>query len=285
MVMEGIQPISLSSFLAEVFQADFPLTGSGESYGNCGSYFTVGCLNVEEHVGMNLDGVDMDGKVYLERHKRSCHRPLCPICWEDWANREKDKAAERLHAFVLKGRNLKPIHITVSVPHVDYGLSLQKMREKSYAALKRVHCIGGMMIYHSKRKRLDGSKYFSPHFHIIGYGWITDVHQNFNESGYVVKNLRVRKTVEGTIFYQLSHCGISEKHHTVTWFGALSYAKLHVKYHESEDPTCPLCHERLRTLVWIGSGECPVPEIEGAAFFDNPSNWMEKPRAPWIGEY
>jgi hypothetical protein len=118
-MLKGILPISQSSFSEGSFLADFPLVGSGEGYSNCGSYFTVGCLNVEEHVGSNLDGVDMEGKAYLEKHKNSCHRPLCPICWGDWANHEKDKATERLRVFVLKGRSLKPIHAIVSVPYVD----------------------------------------------------------------------------------------------------------------------------------------------------------------------
>jgi hypothetical protein len=268
-----------------VFPADFDLVGSGEAYGNCGSFFTVGCLNVDAHQGMNLDGVDMEGKAYIERHKQSCHRPLCPTCWPDWDNREKDKAATRLKAFVLKGRSLKPIHLIVSVPEADYGLSVPEMREKVYRALKRVHCLGGMMIYHSKRERKsDGSWYFSPHFHIVGYGWIQDVRKNYLESGYIVKNVGIRKTVEGTIFYQLSHCGISAKHHAVSWFGALSYGKLHVRYDEKEDPMCPICHERLRRLLWIGPGKCSLPEIDGGVFYDDPSNWMEKPRTRWIGE-
>lgn len=268
----GILPISQSSFLA-----DYPLTGSGESYALCGTFFTVGCLNVAEHLDTNLDGVNMSGKAYLERHKTTCHRALCPICWPDWANREKDRATERLKAFVLKGRVLKPIHLTVSVPNADYGLSLQGMREKAYRSLKMVHCIGGMMIYHSRRKNLDDVWYYSPHFHIIGYGWIIDVRRNYELSGYVVKNIGVRKTVEGTIFYQLSHAGISEKHHTITWFGCLSYAKLHVKYKEKEESICPICQERLHRLIWIGEGECELPDFEGVAFFDNPDNWMIKP--------
>ena len=280
-MVEGILSISQSRFSGRAVLADFPLTGSGDAYANCGSYFTVGCLNVEEHKGMNLDGVNMEGKAYLERHKVSCHRPLCPICWEDWANREKDKASLRLRSFVLKGRNLKPIHLTVSIPHSDYALSLQKMREKTYDALKRVHCLGGMLIYHSRRKCHTPYEYFSPHFHVLGYGWIVEVRQNYVYSGYVVKNFRIRKTVEGTIFYQLSHCGIAERKHTITWFGALSYNKLHVESVEKEKSVCPLCHEELHQLIWIGEGKCPLPDVEGMAFYDSPSNWIVKPSRLW----
>ena len=269
----GILPISQSSF-----SDDYPLTGWGEKYANCGTFFTVGCLNVEEHNGMNLDGVSMEGKAYLERKKVSCHRPLCPTCWTDWANREVKKAKRRLEAFVLKGRNLKPIHLTVSVPVLDWGLSLVEKRKKVYRALKMVHCLGGMLIFHPKRQKENGEWFYSPHFHVIGYGWIVDVRANYVHSGYIVKNIGVRKTVEGTIFYQLSHCGISPEHHTVTWFGALSYGKLHVSKGEVEKSECPICGGELHRLTWIGKGECCLPDVEGVGFFDDPQNWVHLPR-------
>jgi hypothetical protein len=276
--MKGILPISQSSFygltVKSGFLADFPLTGSGEAYASCGSYFTIGCLNVDGHKGMNLDGVSMEGKAVLQRVKRSCHRPLCPTCWEDWANREVTKSRGRLDAFVLKGRSLKPIHITVSVPRSDWNLDLNVMRKKVYRVLRDVHCLGGLLIYHPKRQTELKSWYFSPHFHIIGYGWILDVRANYYRSGYVVKNIGIRKTVEGTIFYQLSHCGISPDHHTVTWFGALSYGKLHVVYEEEDPLCCPLCGQKLKRLMWIGKGACPLPDVEGVTFFDDPDNWI-----------
>jgi hypothetical protein len=273
----GILPISQSSFHGE---SDFPLAGSGEALSTCGSYFTVGCLNVEEHKGMNLDGVNMEGKAVLQRVKRSCHRALCPMCRDDWSDRECKKAVQRLRSFVLKGRSLKPIHVIVSVPRSDFSLPFVDLRKKTYKVLKAVHCIGGMMIYHPKRKGYGDSWYFSPHFHIIGYGWIVDVRATYVHSGYVVKNVGIRKTVEGTIFYQLSHCGVSPKHHTVTWFGALSYGKLHVVYREKDDRLCPLCGNKFRRVMWIGKGACPLPDVEGVVFFDESSNWVR-----WRVEY
>jgi hypothetical protein len=152
------------------------------------------------------------------------------------------------------------------------------MRKKVYGALKRVHCLGGMLIYHPKRQnKHDGSWYFSPHFHALGYGWLMDIRRNYVNSGYIIKNVGIRKTVEGTIWYQLSHCGISENRHAVTWFGALSYAKLHVKYVEKKRETCPICGNRLKRLIWVGEGDDPVPDVEGIGFFDESANWILKP--------
>ena len=270
----GKSPIPFSKGILPISQSSFSLVGSGESLATCGSYFTIGCLNVEEHEGMTLDGVNMEGKAYLQRVKRSCHRPLCPICWQDWANREVRKAVTRLEAYRLKGRSIKPIHVTVSVPLVDWGLSLPELRKKVYRVLKRVHCHGGMLIYHPFRQNLRRVWYFSPHFHILGYGWIVDVRANYVHSGYIVKNIGIRKTLPGTIFYQLSHCGVSSERHAVTWFGALSYGKLHVRYDLEKELTCPLCRGKLHRLMWIGKGQMPLDDIEGVAFFDDAENWV-----------
>jgi len=294
----GILPYSQSTFYGDSskawksgFLADFPLVGSGVEYSSCGQIFAVGCLNVEAHKGMNLDGIDMTGKAVIKYVKNSCHRPLCPKCWSDWANRECDNSKKRLDAFVLKnhgGKRLKPIHVIVSIPHEDYGLSLQKLRKKTYRALKRVGLLGGMLIYHPKRKKKAGEWYFSPHFHVLGYGWLRDVKRNYVHSGYVVKNVGVRKSVRGTIYYQLSHAGISEKFHTVTWFGKLSYNKLRVPKIEKEEQICPLCGQKLRRLIWIGKDDDFIAsmheEVESGFYFEDASNYAYKPKKRGFSE-
>jgi hypothetical protein len=263
---------------------NFPLVASDKAYWDCGKIFAVGCLNVEAHQGMNLDGVDMTGKAVVKYVRNSCHRALCPICWVDWANREAKKAVRRLDAFVLKnhgGKRLRPIHVVVSLPRFDYFLPFDKMREKSYGVLKHVNLLGGMMIYHPRRKKKSGEWYYSPHFHVVGYGWIRDVRHVYVYSGYVVRNLGVRRSVKATVFYQLSHCGISEDYHTVTWFGCLSYNKLRVPKIEDEPSVCPLCGQRLRKLLWIGKDENFVgwmhEEVESGFYFEDPTCYMYKP--------
>ena len=271
----GILPISQSTVYGVPLE-DVPLVGSGESKLGCGSFFTVGCLNVDGHKGMNLDGVNMDGKGYFERHVRSCHDPLCPVCWGSWASRETKKAKKRLDVFSLKGRSLLPIHVTVSVPRDDYDKSLLVLRLKCYKALKSVHFLGGMVIFHPRRKDLKGEWYFSPHFHALGYGWITDVRKNYIASGWIVKNIGVRKTVEGTIWYQLSHAGVPEKRHVVTWIGALSYNKLKISPDPEEKHVCPVCGDPLRHVFWVGPGEDLSPDVDGFVFWDDPSNWQAR---------
>lgn len=283
---EGIPSIRQSSFHVEsVFPADFETTGHGEKRELCGSFFTFGCLEAHLHVGLeapegivyqqDLSGNPLDHLAYFERRKYSCKRQACPLDWKDWASRETSRAMRRLLAFKLKGRNLKPIHVMVSVPHADYLLTLSEMRSKVYKMLKRVHLLGGMCIYHSKRWS-DGVPYFSPHFHILGYGWLTDTRKNYVASGYVVKNLRVRKTVAGTIWYQLSHAGYHEKHHTVTWFGCLSYNKLKLPKEDEKEKEhiCPFCKSALRQLVWMGEDPHGLPDQDGFCGYGDAQGWI-----------
>lgn len=283
---EGILSIRQSSFPSirqSSFPADFETTGHGEQRDSCGVFFTKGCLESHLHESMDLpkgvclqiglDGKSVEYGVYYERWVHRCFRQACPVCWEKWAFREMNRATRRLLAFKLKGRNLKPIHVVVGIPHADYGLGIAEMRKKVYRALKTVHLLGGMCIYHPKRWK-KGIAYYSPHFHIIGYGWLTDVRKNYIASGYVVKNLRIRKTVEGTIWYQLSHAGVHPKHHTVTWFGCLSYNKLRIPKDEPEEHCCPFCMGKLKQILWIGDGDCPVPNVEGFKGYGDAQGWV-----------
>lgn len=290
-------PISQSTNSEMKLLTDFPLTASAEPYSNCGTYYTKGCLNVKDHHAKNtlLDGYhpEHEGSVYIRRFRNSCHRALCPKCWEDWANREKDRAVQRLKAFKIKGKKLKVVHLVASVPQKDYFLSIDQMRKKAYKSLKSVHALGGMLIFHPKRKRCVKCKrpkpfkknrcvcgsygfewYFSPHFHILGYGWIYDVRKSYFSNGYVIVNLGIRKSVEGTIFYQLSHCGISTKKHTITWFGALSYNKIKVIYKEKEDYRCPLCSNKLRRVIYRGQNKEVFENL--IEFYDNEADWYYK---------
>ena len=67
--------------------------------------------------------------------------------------------------------------------------------------------------------------YYSPHFHIIGFGWLEPWQ---TASGWIVKNIGVRGNTpkDHRIFelarYQLSHCGVNSAFNSYTWIGALS---------------------------------------------------------------
>jgi len=267
-----------------LFPADFNTTGKGERKDDsCGVFFMRGCLETELHAAMvppkkvaaqiGFDGKTVPFGAYYERWVHSCFRQACPFCWKKWAARETKRAARRLRAFKLKGRNLKPIHVVVTIPYADFGLTLREMRVKVYRILKKLNILGGMCIYHPDRWR-NVFAYFAPHFHIIGYGWLGDTRRNYKASGYVVRNLRVRKSIEGTIWYQLSHAGFAAKHHTVTWFGCLSYNKLKVPKEKPEEHLCPFCMGKLKQVLWIGDGDCPLSSVEGSRGYGGAQGWV-----------
>jgi hypothetical protein len=254
------------------------LPGHGQARFDCGSFFTLGCLESRAHVQTRLDGVEVAGKVYLKRKRVSCGRPECPVCYESWASREAHRIDYRVSQFKTR---MKPIHVTVSPSRKDWALSISEMRKKMYVLSGKVGFFGGSCIFHPFRQDdFTNSWHFSPHFHLIGFGWIVDTAAEFRLSGWIIKNVGVRESVQSTAFYQLSHCGVyygEGRKHSVTWFGRLSYNKLRVLPEPPQKDVCPLCGRELFKVVWIGGGTYPLPDEE-AEFWVDPGGWTYGPR-------
>lgn len=255
----------------------FLLPGHGSSRGSCGQYFTVGCLE--------------DG--YIEKHIKTCMRADCPICRQKWAGRLAGKAEYR----ISQVGGLGPAkHIVVSLPQADFGLvqtDYPGLRRKVYKIVKRVGVKGGCLIFHPFRRRCPrcgtvpekGHKtclfcgnywfewYFSPHFHIVGFGWVEGTAKEFLRSGYVVKNVGRRKSVGGTVLYQLSHAGVHLRYHVLTWFGSLSYNKLKVEPEIREGNRCPVCGAPLLPCAWFGDGDDPLEDQGEGEYWVDPEGW------------
>jgi hypothetical protein len=286
---QGILPLATYSFDGWV------LPGHGEPYVDCGNLLVFGCLDVEAHNQARIDGVDVVGKVFVKMKKRTCLRPSCPTCYEKWAGRGAKRIEARISQYKGSG---KAIHLMLSVPHSLYHVPLVDLRRKAQGIARQVGFFGGSCIVHPFREHCiychepkdtqtercpkcgcsEFSWYFSPHFHMIGMGWIQGekVKRIYNEQGWVTKNLGIRDSVGATALYQLSHCGIHEHHDSVTWFGAMSRNKMKTIPDVQEKETCPLCGAELVPLVWVGEGEMPFQD-EGE-FFDKRSNWMRGTR-------
>jgi len=176
--------------------------------------------------------------------------------------REANKATRRIEKYEkLSGKKAK--HIIVSVPKWEYGKSKKELAKESYKILKDIGCIGGTIIFHSFRYNKDFREWcYSPHFHVIGFGWIESVVENYQRNGWIVKNKGVRESTFATIYYQLSHAGIKKNNHALVWFGDLSYSKLKVEKEEIERNICPYCHAKLRQVVPYGLFSIKPPDIE-----------------------
>ena len=273
--------------------------GTGERLEDCGKTLVFGCLNVEDHVAMDhtIDGSENHaGKVFVDLRRHSCMRLECPVCYEKAAAREAKRIDHRMKAWKSRG---KPIHFVVSVPKNFWYLSLEQLREKAYKLARSVGFWGGSCIPHKQREHCkicgepkDGFEkrcvncgcgefvwYFSPHFHMIGYGWISGekVAKENEWSGWINKNVGVREGADGvfkTAMYQLSHCSTKKKRHTVTWFGAMAYNKLRVEKEIVEKKVCPLCGSELEPLIWVGEGVMPL--VEEGEYYDDAENWRRR---------
>ena len=268
---EGILPIAKSIITEWGFE--WLLPGHGNAYSDCGKWRSKGCLNVEKHVQQGLD-VDMAGKVFVRRYQRTCMRAECPVCYESWAGKEAGKIAWRLQHSPKQG---KPIHLIVSPPAQDWMfMSYSELRKFAYEFAKYSGFKGGSCIFHPFRQDKTAKKWvFSPHFHMLGFGWIECTDEISAFTGWIVKNAGVRKSVAGTALYQLSHAGIHKKYHTVTWFGALAYNNMEkVPPMPEKEDVCPVCGNQLQPLYYFG--DVKIPDEKGDFWFE-PEGWMVKP--------
>jgi len=245
------------------------LPGTKEKHDWCGLWQTKGCLNVEGHQKQ------YEQKIFVKQYRRSCFRSMCKECYKKWIGRESNKATRRIEKFEeVSGKNAK--HIILSVPSWDCGLSLKELRKKAYPILREIGCIGGTFIFHPFRFNSDSRRwYYSPHFHVIGFGWIigSNVSDSYQKNGWIIKNKGFRDSVFATFYYQLSHCGVRKGFHALTWFGDLSYSKLKLEK-EPDTSVCPACQRKLIPIYYDGVHSGIPPDEEGGYFVDS-SDWYE----------
>lgn len=279
---------------------EYRLVGNGQRTNEkCGKFYGFyGCLNVDLHDKITLDGVSHKGKVFVRKFFHSCDKPTCPICFKrGWAVREAS-AIERRLAQCSKRFGVVE-HIIISVPEADYGLSFEKLKAKTIKILANRGVHGGVLIFHAFRYRNSEEAfrkcapmgwYWSPHFHCLGYiksgyskcrhcikssmaclscdGFEGRTRRCYEKeggrsgSGYIVKVAGKRKSIHGTAWYQLNHSSfkVSSKRPVIaTWFGTCSYHKLKVTKDKKEGTLCPICQHELEKLHYVG--ERPIKEI------------------------
>jgi hypothetical protein len=116
-----------------------------------------------------------------------------------------------------------------------------------------------------------------------GYGWIfkipTDKYGRVQE----------RKTVFGTMWYQLNHATIvknDKRSSVVTWFGVCSYKRLKLKKGDRKNrDVCPICQHELVDIMYVGNDpkslrfDSKISEWEELLFDkDGSPNWIIKPK-------
>jgi len=244
----------------------YTLPATKISHSWCGSWSWLGCLNMDGHVR-----TEAENKAFIKTFQRHCFRASCEECAKNWMSRESNKSASRIGIYEQKtGESAK--HIVISPPHYLKNKPVSELRKEAYKILKNVNAKGGCMVVHPFRKYEQTNFSYSSkwvwfqsiHFHVVGFGWIDNVAENYKKSGWIVKNLGVRKSNFGTIRYILSHAGVKKGSHTLTWFGELSYSKLKVPDYVNEERLCPYCSENLTQVLPMDetTGEPPPQQIE-----------------------
>lgn len=242
------------------------LPGWGQSKDDCGEYLkATGC---PDHGHPTVTGVKHTRKVILKH----CFNPECPICYIPWAIREGSSAAARMraaeHLYRRNGVDLQDArHFTFSPPQ-EQATELMKTREgykrlKSYVIklIKKSGIKGGAVVFHSHRVNKYKQLYISPHFHVVGYGYVEETKQFHKASaGWVYKNMGVRASLAGTLIYAMDHCGLSYEPgqkkrigHALIWFGLLAYNKIIKDSIIKEEKTvpCSACSEDLHEFALV----------------------------------
>ena len=194
------------------------------------------------------------------------------------------RLVSELETMIQGRKRFRPVHFVLSPPQDVKDLSIagyRKLRDLAYRIARESGIWGGAAVFHPYRLRcsrcgstipeyqkecpkclaLEKEWFWSPHFHVVGFGWLEGTKEGFSRHGWIVKNLGVRKSVFATFQYLLSHAGVSRVH-TTTWFGKLAYRKLpNVFVLPSIPEICPICGRFLHPLKWIGVGDPPLLEF------------------------
>ena len=214
----------------------FSLPGQGTPADGCGDAVPYHCRT-------------HDRGFWVRSH---CNERTCPSCYERWAKKAARKASLRVSwgakvvtqqrlAAGLTGRP-RLVHVVVSIPELE-GWDVPDYRQACYSLCQEHNIVGGVAVIHPFRKDDYDAQYVPDghvHFHVVGVNF-EDIPPGGRD--YIDKHLVIFKVipdaeygdyrgfrsglaVEREIQYLLSHAGVAEGVHSLTYFGALAYNKL-----------------------------------------------------------
>lgn len=232
-----------------------------------------------------------------------CGRQTCKECWPTWAHRAAERSADRIRGYVdASGTKYDPWWTVISPPTASESLPEgQKTIDLLYKELDDNLDILGVTaveiithpfrIYNSRmREAIEGAKakginkyewclqqphprdylYWSPHFHVVGFGFLMDSVSFNKATGWIYKKLRHRPLadLERTLYYLLSHAWYWGPHkRAVRYKRGLSPVNLRVdeeKHYQIE--RCPICNEPIRKMPVDGNGEYWFQDILNAPY-------------------
>ena len=228
----------------DVRHQGWKLPASDEPHDWCGLWKTIGCNNADLHEKLGKGRL-----TYVKQFRRSCYRAVCKSCYTKWIARQANVSTRRIERYFEKSKQ-KPIHLILAVPHSQYYVPVKLLRQRMSHILKLGNIHGAAVVFHPfKFRKTENRWYAAPHFHLVGFGKSSDIKNAFGRYGWYVKEAGERDSVFQTFCYLLSHCGIQKGYQAVTWFGSLSYSKLHVEK-EPRITKCPLCNGEFEEIYY-----------------------------------
>jgi len=237
-----------------------------DKYDWCGIWVTLGCLKDKLH-----EILGKGRRVYIKQYQRSCYRRSCVKCYVKWIAREANRGTRRIEDYAKK-TGKKPIHLMLLIPTSQYGLPYSMLKKRMNEILKKANWEGGAVIFHPFKFKDGRQWYYSPHFHLVGFGSRDKIARAFGRYGWYVKIGEERKSVFQTFCYLLSHCGIRKGNRSVIWVGELSYSKVPSEK-EPKITCCPVCRGEFVPVYYEGVHPIVPPERHYEGLVDSDGGW------------
>ncbi|MBS1267545.1 MAG: hypothetical protein MAG458_00249 [Nitrosopumilus sp.] len=254
----------------EVEFEGFTLPAQAQAKAYCLKWVSWGCDNTKEHP---------KNKHYAEHEIKTCKVASCPKCFESWINRQANRSTRRFSKFVEKKQyNFR--HIILSPPSNQVEkMSYNSMKKMLSIVLKIANIKTCAVVFHPFRfqDQRKSMPYFSPHFHLLAYGKVTNTTEFHNKTkfgtnnGWLIKNkgnMESEVDIFNCVRYLLSHCGVRKKTHAIRYLGDISYRKLKVE----KEPflhNCPYCELPLRIFRIKFDSKHEPPPIDHVGLWES----------------
>lgn len=212
-----------------------------------------------------------ESKQKIVVRKNDCDKLSCKICHKTVARRRARDAGVRLNAYRL-GSKRAPRHFSFhpnyNMDEAEFSLKFKKLRTSLYRIIKESGIMGGVCILHTERINQSNELYFSPHWHIIGFGFILNAKKFKEKYGFTYRNHQrndngkamplSKKTLNRVLKYTIDHSTQMNDRHSITYFGTCGYRNMttisrKIEYVEQENDECETYYRIKRECLNIES--------------------------------
>lgn len=197
----------------------------------------------------------------------NCNRISCPVCYQQTIKRSSIRATERFiqirKAYIRENRTLSFAHFSLNTMWDIQNPDDYKFYKKKLLKILKQEGMSGILIFHAWRIRDKFSMRVFPHFHFIGSGKLMNSDLFYEKYGFTYKKIRTcnsPKSLFRAVRYVLSHCGVINHRHTITWNNKFAYNMLSkIETKTEKIPQCEKCESFLYQII-------DKPEVSGGLY-------------------